>query len=179
MARLAAIFTAFCMILIAASLGAVLYLYFALSGAESALVALTALTGLAIYNTISSRFRDRTDVGDQIADLSRLTGDLARQMAELKRQLAAAEGKIDGAVNRARSATDPLASEIGELGNLVKQLAETVAAHDTALAGRPVAPVVAKLEVPAPAALAPAEIDAPAATAAAAPATPQFNGMDR
>src|SRR5438552_1202709 len=115
MARLAAIFIAFCMVLIAGSLGALLYLYFGQTGAESALVALAALTGLAIYNMISTRFRDRTDVGDQIADLSRLTGDLARQMAELKRQLAAAEGKVDSAVNRARSATDPLASEIGEL----------------------------------------------------------------
>jgi cyclic-di-GMP phosphodiesterase TipF (flagellum assembly factor) len=139
MARISAIFVAFCMVLIAGSLGAVLYLYFRLSGAESTLVALTALTGLGLYNTVSTRLRDRSDVSDQIADMSRESADLARQMAEIKRQLATVESKVDSAVNRARAATDPLASEIGELGNLIKQLAETVAAHDVALASRPAA----------------------------------------
>jgi cyclic-di-GMP phosphodiesterase TipF (flagellum assembly factor) len=134
MLRLAAIFVAVCMVLIAGSLAAVLYLFFGLSGAESATVGLAALTGLALYNTVSTRLRDRNDVGEQIADLSRLTADLAKHMAEIKRSLSAAETKVDGAVNRVRAAVEPVTSEIGELGNLVKQLAETVAAHDNALA---------------------------------------------
>jgi cyclic-di-GMP phosphodiesterase TipF (flagellum assembly factor) len=158
MARIVAIFTAFCMVVITGSLGAVLYLYFGLSGAESALVSLTALTGLALYNTVAGRLRDRSDVGTQIADLSRVSGDLARQVAEIKRQLGAAEAKVDTAVNRARAATDPLASEIGELGMLVKQLAETVAAHDAALGGR--------------------RATAPAAAAPSTPALPPADGAD-
>jgi cyclic-di-GMP phosphodiesterase TipF (flagellum assembly factor) len=136
MLRLAAIFTATCMVLIASSLGGILYLYFGLSGAEAATVGLAALTGLALYNTVATRLRDRHDVGEQIADLSRLTADLAKHMAEIKRSLTAAENKVDGAVNRVRAAVEPVTSEIGELGVLVKQLAETVAAHDAALAGR-------------------------------------------
>jgi cyclic-di-GMP phosphodiesterase TipF (flagellum assembly factor) len=141
MLRLAAIFVAVCMVLIASSLAAVLYLFMGLSGAESATVGLAALTGLALYNTVSTRLRDRSDVGEQIADLSRLTADLAKHMAEIKRNLSAAETKVDGAVSRVRAAVEPVTSEIGELGNLVKQLAETVAAHDTALAERASAPV--------------------------------------
>src|SRR3954469_16873469 len=133
MLRLAAIFIAVCMVLIASSLSAVLYLFFGLNGAESATVGLAALTGLALYNTVTTRLRDRNDVGEQIADLSRLTADLAKHMAEIKRSLTAAENRVDGAVNRVRAAVEPVTSEIGELGVLVKQLAETVAVHEAAL----------------------------------------------
>ena len=125
MLRLTAIFIAICVVLIAASLGAVGYLVFGLSGAESAIVALAAMTALALYNTVSARLRDRSDVGEQIADLSRGTADLARQVAEIGRRVSAIENQE--AARRARTANDPLAAEIGELGVLVKQLAETVA----------------------------------------------------
>ena len=84
MLRLGAIFIAVCMVLIAASLGAVLYLIFGLSGAESTMVALAALTALALYNAVAARLRDRTDVGAQIADLSRGTADLARQVGRAR-----------------------------------------------------------------------------------------------
>ncbi len=46
MVRISAIFIAACMVLIAGSLGVVVYLRFGLTGAESALVALGALTAL-------------------------------------------------------------------------------------------------------------------------------------
>ena len=134
MLRLGAIFIAVCMVLIAASLGAVLYLLFGLSGSESIIVALAVLTALALYNAVTTRLRDRSDVGGQIADLSRGTADLARQVAELGRRTAALEGQgdklADSAAEKARAATEPLAAEIGELGTLVKQLAETVAVHE-------------------------------------------------
>ncbi|MEX0840857.1 MAG: EAL domain-containing protein, partial [Xanthobacteraceae bacterium] len=135
MYRLAAIFVAVCMVLIAASLGAMGYLYLGLSGMESTLVGLAALTGMALYNAVTTRLRDRSDVSDQIADLSRLTADLARHMAEVKRQLSTAENKVDSAVNKVRAALEPVTREMSELGMLVKQLAETVAAHDAALTG--------------------------------------------
>jgi cyclic-di-GMP phosphodiesterase TipF (flagellum assembly factor) len=133
MLRIGAIFIAVCMVLIAGSLGAVLYLGFKLDPAASAIVALAALTAMALYNTVSNRLRDRTDVGDQIADLSRGTADLSRQMAEMSRRVNAMEARVDSTVNRTRGAVDPIAAEIGELGGLVRQLAETVAAHETAL----------------------------------------------
>ena len=133
MRRISAIFIAVCMVLIAGSIGAVLYLGLKLDAATSAIVALAALTAMALYNTISNRLRDRGDLGDQIADLSRGTADLARQVAEMSRRLNTIETRVESNVNRARGATDPLAAEIGELGGLVRQIAETVAAHESAL----------------------------------------------
>ncbi|MCC8960250.1 EAL domain-containing protein, partial [Bradyrhizobium sp. Pear77] len=82
MIRISTIFIAICMVLVAASLGFVLYSVAGISGSESAIVALTALTCLILYNAVSMRLRDRSDVGGQIADLSRGTADLARQVAE-------------------------------------------------------------------------------------------------
>ena len=132
MRRISAIFIAVCVVLIAASVGAVLYLGFGVDASTSAIVALAALTAMALFNTVSNRLRDRGDLGDQIGDLSRGTADLARQVAEISRRLNAVEIKI-ATPARARSGTDPLATEIGELGGLVKQIAETVAAHAAAL----------------------------------------------
>ena len=107
------------------------------------IVAVAVLTGLAIYNAVTSRLRDRSDVGGQIADLSRGTGDLARQVAELGRRTAALEGQgdriIDGAAEKARSATEAITGELAELGTLVKQLAETVALHELKFAGASIA----------------------------------------
>ena len=94
MIRISTIFIAICMVLIAASLGLVLYSVTGLGGFESALVALTALTFLILYNAVSMRLRDRTDVGDQIADLSRGTADLARQVAEFGRRMSSIETRL-------------------------------------------------------------------------------------
>jgi len=142
MRRIGAIFIAVCMMLIAASIGAVLYLGFKVDASTSAIVALAALTAMALFNSISNRLRDRGDLGDQIGDLSRGTADLARQVAEISGRLNAVERKVASPVNRTRNGSDPLAAEIGELGGLVKQIAETVAGHTavlqkhSALAGR-------------------------------------------
>ncbi len=132
--RIAAIFVAICMVLIAGSAGAVAYLYLGMSVSEAVTVAVAILTALALYNMISTRFGLRTAVGHQLTDLSRGGADLARQVAELGRRLATMESKVEAAVDRTQAATDPLSAEIGELGSLVKQLAETVAAHETRLA---------------------------------------------
>jgi cyclic-di-GMP phosphodiesterase, flagellum assembly factor TipF len=133
MRRISAIFIAVCVVLIAGSIGAVLYLGFNVDASTSAIVALAALTAMALFNSVSNRLRDRGDLGDQIADLSRGTADLARQVAEISRRLNAAENKIVAPAHRARAANDPLATEIGELGTLVKQIAQTVASHAAAL----------------------------------------------
>ena len=64
--RISTIFVAICMVLVAASLGLVLYSVAALSMSESGIVALTALTFMILYNAVSMRLRDRSDVGGQI-----------------------------------------------------------------------------------------------------------------
>jgi cyclic-di-GMP phosphodiesterase, flagellum assembly factor TipF len=133
MVRISAIFIAACIVLIAGSIGVVVYLRFGFTGAESALVALGVLTALAVYNAISARKHDRLEASNQLANLARGSGDLARQLAEFGRRLNAMEGKVDTAIDRALATAEPLAAEIEELSTLVKQLADSVAAHDAAL----------------------------------------------
>ncbi|KQW21126.1 diguanylate phosphodiesterase [Afipia sp. Root123D2] len=136
MIRISTIFIAICMVLIAASLGLILYSVAGWSVQESGLVALAALTFLILYNAVSLRMRDRANVGNQIADLSRGTTDLARQISEYGRRLAAIETRVaavteSGSADRLRTIT----GEIGELGMLVKHLADQVASQGELLSG--------------------------------------------
>ncbi|WP_018318360.1 EAL domain-containing protein [Bradyrhizobium sp. WSM2793] len=153
MIRISTIFIAICMVLVAASLGLVLYAVAGISGTESAIVALTALTFLILYNAVSMRLRDRSDVGGQIADLSRGTADLARQVAEFGRRLAAIEGRIASSNSTNSDRIQSVVGEINELGGLVRQLATTVSTHEDLLAGNAPAPApapIARLEPEAP-----------------------------
>ena len=170
MLRLGAIFIVVCMVLIAASAGAVLYLLIGLNASESLIVGIAVLTGLAIYNAVTSRLRDRSDLGAQISDLSRGTGDLARQVADLGRRTAAMEGQsdkiIDDAAEKTRAATESITGELAELGTLVKQLAETVALHELKFAGAGNLPAAPRNDSPRLAAESPGDAAAAAATAA-------------
>jgi cyclic-di-GMP phosphodiesterase, flagellum assembly factor TipF len=149
MIRISTIFIAICMVLVAASLGLLLYSVAGISGSESAIVALTALTFLILYNAVSMRLRDRSDVGGQIADLSRGTADLARQVAEFGRRLAAVEGRMVSANSAGADRIQAVFGEINELGVLVKQLAVSVASHDDLLSsGAPVAAAIAPVGKP-------------------------------
>jgi len=146
MIRISTIFIAICMVLVAASLGLILYSVAGISGMESAIVALTALTFLILYNAVSMRLRDRSDVGGQIADLSRGTADLARQVAEFGRRLAAVEGRLTSANSTGADRIQAVVGEINELGVLVKQLAVSVANHDDMLAAAAAPAPVSKPE---------------------------------
>ena len=133
MGRLSAVFIAFCMLLIAASVGIVFYLSFGFSGVEAAVISVAVMTALVMVNSVTARQRDRYDVGAQIADLSRGTADMARQVSELDRRLVAIESDVVAALETSRAQAAPLANEIGELGGLVKDLADAVAAHEQML----------------------------------------------
>jgi cyclic-di-GMP phosphodiesterase, flagellum assembly factor TipF len=133
MVRISAIFISTCMVLIAGSLGFVVYLRFGFTGAESALVALGTLTALAVYNAIAARKADRLEASNQLANLARGSGDLARQLAEFGRRLSTVEVKVDTVVDRALATAQPLAAEIEEMSSLVKQLADSVAAQEVAI----------------------------------------------
>jgi cyclic-di-GMP phosphodiesterase TipF (flagellum assembly factor) len=182
MVRISAIFIAFCVTLIAASLGVVLFLRFGFSAVDSALIALGVLSVLALFNAIIGRRRARGAVRDQVSTIARGSGDLARQLGEFGRRLNAIEGRVEGLLARTAASTQPLATEIEELSRLVRQLADTVAQHELALGGeRDIArPVPAK---PAAASAAPASpAKEPAAAALVTPALPTipaFDGLDR
>src|SRR6201997_2946195 len=151
MIRISTIFIAICMVLVAASLGLILYSIAGISGPESAIVALAALTFLILYNAVSMRLRDRRDVGSQIADLSRATAALARQVAEFGRRLAAVEGRVVSANSAGADRIQSVVSEIGELGGLVRQLAPSVANHEDMLSSIQASAEAAPGAVPAPA----------------------------
>jgi cyclic-di-GMP phosphodiesterase TipF (flagellum assembly factor) len=133
MIRISTIFIAICMVLIAASLGLMVYSLAGFTISESAIIALAALTFLILYNAVSMRLRDRTDVGGQIADLSRGTADLARQVAEFGRRMATIEARLSVTDANGQDRVQTVAAEINELGTLVRQLADSVAAHDEIL----------------------------------------------
>ncbi|WP_315721770.1 MULTISPECIES: EAL domain-containing protein [unclassified Bradyrhizobium] len=137
MIRISTIFIAICMVLVAASLGLILYSMAGISGSESAIVSLAALTFLILYNAVSMRLRDRSDVGGQIADLSRGTADLARQVAEFGRRLSAIEGRMVSSSSVSADRLQGVIGEINELGGLMKQLAVTVAQHEDLIAAIP------------------------------------------
>ena len=151
MIRISTIFIAICMVLVSACLGLIMYSLAGISGSESAIVALAALTFLILYNAVSMRLRDRTDVGNQIADLSRGTADLARQVAEFGRRLSAAEAKIVSGNSAGADRIQAVVGEINELGGLVKQLAVSVANHEELLAEpAPLAPTAPAEQPPTP-----------------------------
>jgi cyclic-di-GMP phosphodiesterase TipF (flagellum assembly factor) len=160
MIRISTIFIGICMLLVAASLGLILYSVAGISGSESAIVALAALTFLVLYNAVSMRMRNRSDVGHQIADLSRGTADLARQVAEFGRRLAAVEGRMASANSTGADRIQGVANEIGELGGLVRQIAASVANHDD---------MIAMLRASQVAAAKPAKSETDAPKAASAP----------
>ncbi|HXW28770.1 MAG TPA: EAL domain-containing protein, partial [Xanthobacteraceae bacterium] len=162
--RPSGVFIALCMVLIAGSFGLILYLTFGFARLEAAVVAVAALTGLMLVNAVATRTRDHGELADKIADLSRGTADLARQVADIGRRLAAAEAEVALMSNRAQAAVEPLSVEIEKLGNLVEQLASSVAAHENTLA----------LMVDEPAAGSPLEVPTPPA----APAAPAIAPVD-
>ena len=138
MIRLSALFVAICMVLIAGSLGALLYLVAGLTGAEAVAVSIATMTGLAIYNTVAVRMQAQSGLGGRLADLSRGTADLAGQVTEQGRQLAALAKDGDAAVAKAAAAVQPVQSELRELGALMSQLAQTVASLEIASRSPPV-----------------------------------------
>jgi cyclic-di-GMP phosphodiesterase TipF (flagellum assembly factor) len=121
------------MVLIAGSAGAALYFGFGFRAAEALIIAIAVLTALGLYNSVTTGIGMRSVLHAQLRDLGRGNADMARQVAEIGRRLADLEGRVDTALDRTRAATDPLAVEIGELGTIVKQLAETAAEHEAAL----------------------------------------------
>jgi cyclic-di-GMP phosphodiesterase TipF (flagellum assembly factor) len=170
MVRISAIFISTCMVLIAGSIGFVVYLRFGFTGAESALVALGVLTALAVYNAIAARKRDRIETSNQLANLARGSDDLARQLAEFGRRLSTVEVKVETTVDRALATAQPLAAEIEELSALVKQLADSVAAQEVTVSNAMLAAERRAMQAPPPAPAVPQHYAAP--PAAAAPVAP-------
>lgn len=183
MFRVSTIFVVICMALIAASLGLVLYAVAGIDGSQSAIAALAALTFMILYNAVSMRLGERPKIGNQIADLSQGTADLARQVGDFGRRLSAIEGRLVSATSASQDRLKAMHDEISELGGLVNQLAEAVAAHDDQLADGVIpapAPAVARPQtpVPPPAPAVPAAMPLNRTVVASAAALPEDDYLD-
>jgi cyclic-di-GMP phosphodiesterase TipF (flagellum assembly factor) len=156
MTRYAAISAAFGMMLIAAALGATGYFVLDLMPEQAAIIALAALAIMALYQSVATRLRDRTDIGDQIADLSRTSSDIARKLAEIDRRVAAMETTVEGSLGNTRAVVDPLTTAIGEFDARLCQVADALTANETAVAAlraagpAPVAPAPPVVAEPTP-----------------------------
>jgi cyclic-di-GMP phosphodiesterase TipF (flagellum assembly factor) len=201
--RLDIVFVSVCMVLIAGSAGAVAYLAFGFGAGSAMLTAIAVLALLILYNLLSAHFAVRSAPVSPPGDLARINidaarqeaarqealrqdavrQDMTRQIAQVERGLATLERRVDGTIERTRAATEPLVAEVGELGTMVRQLAETLAEHEHKLSELELAeleraetmPTPAKPEAPPPlpAALTPpAEPAPPPAPAVAVTAPP-------
>jgi cyclic-di-GMP phosphodiesterase, flagellum assembly factor TipF len=183
MVRISAVLIAACMALIAASVGATLHFRFGFSIPDAALVGLSVLCALAIYNAVAGRKSDRAEVSNQVSSIARGSGDLARQFAEFDRRLGVVESKLETVSDRALSSAHPLAIEVEELSRRLKELAASVAPHDAAFAqqrgnGDGARPAVAERLAPTIAADRPADENAPAAPPPSGKVA-AFLGLDR
>jgi len=147
--RLDLVFVSVCMALIAGSAGAIAYSAFGFGAPSAMLTAIAVLALLSLYNLLSMRAAVRQPAQNQPGDLLRITTDtvrqeaarqdtlrqemrqemrqdMARQVTQVERDLVALQRRVDSTIERTRATTEPLTAEIGELGTLVRQLAETL-----------------------------------------------------
>lgn len=157
------------MVAIAASAAVLAYAAAAVEAGAATAIGFGLLLAMVIGQFGSQRASDRLAVEARLTLLARSTSDLARDVEEMARRIEKVEAS---GPEQAKAATQPIADEIGELGHLVKQFAETLQVHEAAIirATAPEAPAVAAplAERPAPP-LAPAP---PMAAAAPLPAAP-------
>jgi cyclic-di-GMP phosphodiesterase, flagellum assembly factor TipF len=123
-------FIAVCMALIAASVGAILHYAAGITAVEAAFAALALLFGLMTVEAVSARARDRLETNERIEGLARASADIAREIGEISHRLS----KLEAAPAQDMKAhTEPLAKEIGDLAELIEDLAKSVAEHDSQL----------------------------------------------
>ena len=130
--RLGTIFVVICMVIIAASVGAMVYLAFGFGGVRIGHRRARDPDGARALQFL--HHPDRHPIGRRpiSSPTWRAAMPIWRARSPNSRGgVAAVESKLDHALDRTRAVTDPIALEIGELGTLVKQLAETVAAQQT------------------------------------------------
>jgi cyclic-di-GMP phosphodiesterase, flagellum assembly factor TipF len=218
--RLDLVFVSVCMALIAGSAGAIAYSAFGFGAPSAMLTAIAVLALLSLYNLLSMRAAVRQPAQNQPGDLLRITTDtvrqeaarqdalrqemrqdMARQVTQVERDLATLERRVDGTIERTRATTEPLTAEIGELGTLVRQLAETLSDHERKLTeielaeiervevmharpklevppAPPALPVVQALSPPPVAAAAPIGASTPAPAAVVTPPAPKVTAAD-
>jgi cyclic-di-GMP phosphodiesterase TipF (flagellum assembly factor) len=144
--RIGTIFIIVCMALIAASIGAALHFIAGIQPSEAAYISLAILFALMTCEVVASRNRDRAEIAERFEELSRASSDIAREVGVLGRRVATLETAAGADL---KSITAPFAREIGELADLVEDLAESVAVHDAIISTpQPILEAHSEAEVP-------------------------------
>ena len=130
--RLSSLVIGLCIIVTAGAIGGLSFLLTGIRLGEAGAITLSALAVLTAANLFLGRAGRRSGLDGRLTNLSRGTGELARQVGELGRRVVTTEAAVAGLTERPQT-HEPFAGEIETLGSLVKQLAESVAAHEAAL----------------------------------------------
>lgn len=118
------------MVTIAVSAAALAYLVAHVEAGFSAAIGFGLLLAMVIGHYGGQHATDRLATEARIAELARASGEIAHDLGELTRRV----DRFDTlAVDQAKVATAPLSTEIGQLGSLVKQFAETLQVHEAAI----------------------------------------------
>ncbi|WP_168201627.1 EAL domain-containing protein [Phreatobacter aquaticus] len=131
---------------IAASVAALCFLAGGVELGYALAIGFALLLAMVIGHLGALQSGSRQMIEARLADLSRSTGEFGRDMAELSSRLDRFETSM---LDRTLAATEPMAEEIGELGALVKQFAETLQVHEAAIVRATAAPAMAPQSQPA------------------------------
>lgn len=130
MPRSGSFFVALCMVAIAVSASVLAFALGAVEVGASVAIGFALLLAMVIGHFGAQLAADKAAADLRFAELTRTAADVSRDLAALAQRVERFETV---ALDQARSATEPIAAEIGELGALVKQFAETLQVHETAI----------------------------------------------
>ncbi len=130
MPRSGSFFVALCMVAIAVSASVLAFTLGAVEAGAAAAIGFALLLAMVIGHFGAQLAADKTAADLRFAELTRASADVTRDLAALAQRVERFETV---ALDQARTATEPIAEEIGELGALVKQFAETLQVHEAAI----------------------------------------------
>ncbi|MDP3545356.1 MAG: EAL domain-containing protein [Phreatobacter sp.] len=130
MPRSGSFFVALCMVAIAVSASVLAFTLGAVEAGASTAIGFALLLAMVIGHFGVQLAADKASADLRFADLTRTAADVSRDLQALAQRVERFETV---ALDQARSATEPIAAEIGELGALVKQFAETLQVHEAAI----------------------------------------------
>lgn len=146
-------FVAVCMVLIAGSLSAVIYLRFDASLAEAGWIGFAVLMIMVLAEFFAARRREQVAVEAQLAEVEAIAGQLVHEVVRIERQFGELEAALlrrvdDGLDTRLSGISGDLQAIEGELGRLDERLLELEQAREREAAAAPQAPMKGAAQEP-------------------------------
>jgi cyclic-di-GMP phosphodiesterase TipF (flagellum assembly factor) len=131
MRRFADLFIAICIPIVAASIGVVAHYRFDVAANAAAAGAVVAFAALILLRLDALRRRARRDIEARFATFARRLTEMEGDIVAIERRLGAVE---DGGVRRGRDEIEQIVAEVEVIGSLTRQVIETVADLEIAVA---------------------------------------------